>query len=74
MSSNITYCISPCPFKDCKRHGDKIKELTADKRRYIGVADFAPICRKYIGQIVKETIENARTRTGNLEGEDSEEA
>lgn len=73
MLSDITYCISPCPFKDCERHGGKIKELTVDKKKYISVADFAPICRKYISQIIEEVTENERKRNPSPKEKCSEE-
>ena len=54
-----TYCISPCPFKDCYRHYSQLEELHKQGEKYVSIADFAPTCRRYIAHIVEE-VENGQ--------------
>lgn len=50
-----TYCISPCPFKDCHRHySANWEKITEHGKKYVSVADYAPVCRRYIAHIVEE--------------------
>lgn len=59
--ADMTYCISPCPFTDCYRHYSKMREAEKMGQKYVSVADFAPVCKVYISQVL-EVIENdART-------------
>lgn len=58
--ADITYCISPCPFKDCFRHySANWKSITDSGKKYVSVADYAPTCRRYISYIVEE-VENGQ--------------
>lgn len=57
--ADITYCISPCPFSDCYRHSERLRELQGQK--YVSVADFAPVCKVYISQVLEAIENDART-------------
>ena len=55
--ADITYCVSQCPFDDCFRHSNKLKELYDQGQKYVSIADFAPTCRRYIDYVL-EVVEN----------------
>ena len=50
--ADMTYCISPCPFTDCERHSERLRELQGQK--YVSIADLAPVCREYIDNVLWE--------------------
>lgn len=52
--TDITYCISECPFDDCRRHKSKIEIAANEGRKYVRIADHAPVCRRYIASVVDE--------------------
>lgn len=52
--ADITYCVSSCPFTDCVRHCSHLKELYEQGPKFVSVADYAPVCRRYIDHIVEE--------------------
>ena len=56
--ADITYCTSGCPFKDCERHESKIAEAARNGQKYVSIADFAPVCRRYIASLVKEVLKD----------------
>lgn len=56
--ADITYCVSDCPFKDCERHKSKASKAAIEGRGYVSVADFAPICRRYIARVADEVANN----------------
>lgn len=50
--ADITYCINAeCPFKDCERH------LRRAKSRFVSVANYDGVCRRYIGHLLNELNE-----------------
>ena len=52
---DITYCINrDCPFKDCERHLDNVKDCSG----YIRVAALDGVCTRYIGHLVEEFEKN----------------
>lgn len=57
--ADITYCASDCPFKDCERHKSKASKAAIEGRGYVSIADFAPVCRRYIDHVVEEVSKNA---------------
>ena len=59
--ADITYCTSVCPFEDCERHGSRIKDLQQYGVKYVSLADFAPVCRRYIRNVVEEVTGNGST-------------
>lgn len=53
MSKDITYCTATeCPSKECKI---KIANNKFEPHETISMADFAPVCRFYIGWVVSKT-------------------
>ena len=53
--ADITYCINgQCPFEECERHPSKIAEAQKQGQRFVSVANFDGVCRKYIGHLVDE--------------------
>lgn len=53
--ADITYCINTyCPFKDCERHLCKAEKAYEQGQRYISVASFDGVCRRYISLLVDE--------------------
>lgn len=54
--ADITYCVpsEPCLFTDCVRHYSQLEELQKQGQKYVSVADYAPVCRRYIDHIVEE--------------------
>jgi hypothetical protein len=50
---DITYCSgSCCPFTDCEKHLEHIKDRPLGET--ISIADCYRICRRYIGMVVDE--------------------
>lgn len=56
--ADMTYCVANCPHIKCERHGSKIAELAKHGQKYVSVADFAPVCREYIAQVVEEVVKD----------------
>ena len=53
-----TYCSNvSCPFKDCERHWEHIKELAKQGEKYVSLADFGGTCREYIDYVL-DKLEN----------------
>lgn len=56
--ADITYCINAqCPFTKCERHPNKIADAHKQGQRFVSVANFDGVCRKYIGHLVTEITE-----------------
>lgn len=52
----ITYCTNvACPFNDCCKHPCKLEE-EKDVSKYVRIADFSGVCRRYIGYLVDEIM------------------
>ena len=57
MMADITYCINAsCPFKDCERHSEKIKDAATSGKGYVSVSDWGGTCRRYISYIAEEVL------------------
>ena len=55
--ADITYCINAsCPFKDCEKHSEKIKDAATSGKGYVSVSDWGGVCRRYIGYVVEEVV------------------
>lgn len=53
---DITYCsATDCTNRKCERHATNLKGMPKDET--VSVADFAGVCRYYIGQIVERMKE-----------------
>lgn len=56
--SMVTYCSNAsCPFEDCEHHLTRLtsstwKPLIRRDSRYVSIADYSGICRRYIGYLV----------------------
>lgn len=51
MNKDMTYCINDiCPFKDCIRHADQIKNT----RGIYSFANFDSTCERYIRYLLNE--------------------
>ena len=51
MIRDITYCSNDdCPFTDCMRHMDQLKDEKEDV--IISIANFGGVCRQYINHLV----------------------
>ena len=51
MVRDITYCEnSDCPFTDCIRHMDQLRD--ENERVIISVANFGWVCKQYISHLV----------------------
>lgn len=52
----ITYCTNvACPFNDCYKHPCKL-EGEKDRLKFVSIADFSGVCRRYIGYLVNELM------------------
>lgn len=57
---DMTYCSNvSCPFKDCERHWEHIKELAKQGEKYVSLADFSGTCREYISYVL-DKLENEK--------------
>ena len=58
--ADITYCINrDCPFKKCERHPSKISKVALNGTGYVSIANFAGVCREYIGYVLDEAKRGA---------------
>ena len=54
-NKDITYCIyAGCEHKDCYRHPDLLRALKEEGVKYVSIADFRGVCRKYISTLLDE--------------------
>ena len=53
--ADMTYCTyGGCPFEDCERHPINLN----GKDGIVSLADFAPVCRRYIAHVVEEVADD----------------
>ncbi len=58
--ADITYCVAQCSHTKCERHNSKIAELAKHGQKYVSIADFAPVCREYIYDVLREVEKNEK--------------
>lgn len=57
---DITYCAyAGCPLKECERHLTRLDDRVGARADGFTIADFAPVCRRYIAHVVDEVRDNA---------------
>lgn len=62
FTTDITFCDNAaCPFDDCKRHLVHLDALKDCPGVMVSVAGLCGVCRKYIGYLVEEEMNEKDT-------------